>query len=122
MHRRYCKAYNIFISRHTKIGKGLYLSHSTCIVVNKHTVIGDNCNLSQFLNIGTNHDTPAIIGDEVYIGPHVCIVENVKIGDKATIGAGAVVINDIEANATAVGVPARIINHNNPGCYIQNKS
>lgn len=112
---------NVDIPTETEIGYGLYLGHFMCIVINPKTKIGNNCNISQFLNIGSNHDTPAEIGDNVYIGPHVCIVENVKIGNNATIGAGAIVTHDIPENATAVGCPALPINFNSPGRYIRNK-
>ena len=89
-----------------------------CMVVNGGTVIGNNVNLSQFLNIGTNHETPAIIGDNVYVGPHVSIIEDVKIGCNSSIGAGAVVTKDVPENATVAGVPAKVLNYNNPGRYI----
>ncbi len=105
----------------TKIGYGLCISHSICMVVNGGTIIGNNVNLSQFLNIGTNHDTPAIIGDNVYIGPQVSIIEDVRIGNNSTIGAGAVVTKDVPENATAAGVPAKVLNLNNPGRYIYNR-
>ena len=121
MYKRACLKANIDIPSTTKIGYGLYTGHNMCIVVNGGTIIGNNVNLSQFLNIGTNHSTPAIIGDNVYIGPHVCIVENVKIGNNASIGAGAVVTKDIPANSTAAGVPAKILNYNNPGKYINRR-
>jgi serine acetyltransferase len=49
------------------------------------------------------------IGDHVYIGCHTCILGPVTVGDRAKIGAGAVVISDVPAGATAVGVPARIV-------------
>ena len=78
-------------------------------MINGKTIIGDNCNISQFLTIGSNKETPAKIGNNVYIGPNVCLVENVMIGDNAKIGAGAVVVKDVPANATAVGNPARVI-------------
>lgn len=90
------------------------------MVVNGGTVIGNNVNLAQFLNIGTNHKTPAMIGDNVYIGPHVCLVEDVKIGNNSTIGAGAVVTKDVPQNATVAGVPAKVLNYDNPGRYIGN--
>lgn len=105
----------------TKIGYGLYIGHGICMVINGDTVIGNNVNLSQFLNIGTNHNTPAIIGDCVYIGPQVCIIEDVEIGNNSTIGAGAVVTKDIPEGATVAGVPARVLNHDNPGRYIGNR-
>lgn len=100
----------------TKIGYGLYIGHGMCMVINGGTIIGNNVNLSHFVSIGTNNCTPAIIGDNVYVGPNVSIVEDVRIGKNATIGAGAVVTKDILENGTAVGVPAHIVNNkgNNP--------
>lgn len=111
---------NIILPTQVKVGFGLYLGHAICMVINEETIIGNNVNLSQFLNIGTNNDTPAIIGDMVYIGPHVCIVEEVHVGSQASIGAGAVVVKDVARNATVVGVPAHEINKNNPGRFIKN--
>lgn len=108
----------IQISPSTKIGFGFYIGHEICMVINKGTIIGNNVNISQFLNIGTNHETPAFIGDNVWIGPQVSIVEDVKIGNNTSIGAGAVVVTDIPENATAVGVPAKVINYDNPGRYV----
>lgn len=96
----------------TRVGKGLYLGHGMCVVVHPKTIIGDNCNLSQFTTIGSNHNTPARIGNNVYIGPGVCIVEDVTIGDNAIIGAGAVVIKDVPPNCTVAGNPAKVISQN----------
>lgn len=104
----------------TKIGYGLYVGHGICMVIHGDTIIGNNVNLSQFLNIGTNHSAPAIIGNNVYIGPHVSIVEDVKICSNATIGAGAVVCKSIPENATAAGVPAKVLNYDHPCRYIKN--
>lgn len=111
----------IQIPRKTKIGYGLYIGHDGPIVVNETTIIGNNCNLSQFTTIGANEGNAAVIGDNTYIGPNVCIVENVQIGNNVTIGAGSVVTKDIPDNATAVGNYAKVINYNNPGRYIKDK-
>lgn len=108
-HRRLSRLYGIQIPPTTKIGKGFYIGHGTGIVVNPNTVIGDNCNISQNVTIGSTKRTPAEIGNNVYIGPNVCIVEHVIIGDNAKIGAGAVVIKDVPAGATCVGNPGRNI-------------
>ena len=111
----------IQLPRTTKVGYGLYIGHGGPIVINPTTVIGNNCNLSQFTTIGSNENHAAQIGNNTYIGPNVCIVENVTIGNNVTIGAGSVVTKDIPDNATAVGNYAKVINYNNPGRYINNR-
>ena len=95
------------------IGYGLYIGHGVGIVINSGTKIGNNVNISQFLSIGTNHDTPAVIGDNVYIGPNVSIVEDVIIGNNSIVGAGSVVVHDVQENSTVVGCPAKKIGENN---------
>lgn len=72
-----------------------------------------NFTISQFCTIGSNKGHAATIGDNVYIAPHCCIVEDVKIGDNSTIGAGSVVTHDVPKNAIVAGVPAKIINYKN---------
>ena len=109
------------ISPTMRIGYGFYVGHGMGMVIYGGTVIGNNVNLSQFLIIRTNHAKPAIIGDNVYIAPSVCIVEAVKIGNNATIGAGAVVVKDVPDNATVAGVPARVLNYDDPGRYVVNR-
>lgn len=111
---------NVDIPYTTKVGYGFYISHGLCIVIHPGTIIGNNVNLSQFLNVGTNHNTPAKIGNNVYVGPMVSIVEDVIVGSNSTIGAGAVVTKDIPPNSTGVGVPAKVINNHNSGRYIAN--
>lgn len=89
--------------------------------MNPTAKIGNNCNLSQFTTIGANEGKAAVIGDNVYIGPSVCLVENVIIGDNVTIGAGAVVVKDVPDDATVAGVPAKIISYKSPGRYINRR-
>lgn len=110
----------IQISKKQKIGYGLYIGHGGPVVINPSVVIGNNVNLSQFTSIGSNHGKAATIGDNVYIGPSVCIVEDVVIGNNVTIGAGSVVTKDIPDNATAAGNYAKVLNYDNPGRYICN--
>ena len=121
LHRKYTLKYGIQIPYNTKIGYGFYIGHGVGIVINGGTTIGNNVNVSQFLSIGTNKRTPATIGDNVYIGPNVCIVEDVKIGSNTIIAAGSVVVKDILDNSTAVGCPARVIGENKHPEYIHNR-
>ena len=55
------------------------------------------------------HARPITIGKEVWIGRGVTPLGGVNIGDGATVGANAVVIDDVPGGATAVGVPARLV-------------
>lgn len=121
-HRMYYLRYGLEITPDTLVGYGLYLSHGHGIIVNPSAIIGNNCNLSQFSTIGANGDEKAaIVGDNVYIGPNVCVVGNVVIGSLSTIGAGAVVVKDVSENITVAGVPAKEISHNKPGRFVNRR-
>ena len=121
LHNHYSIKYGMQIPVATKIGYGFYIGHGVGVVINRGTTIGNNVNISQFLSIGTNKHTPATIGDNVYIGPNVCIVEDVKIGSDTIIAAGAVVIRDIPQNSTAVGCPAKVVGENKHPEYVHNR-
>jgi serine O-acetyltransferase len=101
----------IIIPAEAKIGPGFYIGHYGGIVLNETTVIGANCNIAHGVTVGSNHGKAATIGDNVYIGPNVCIVEDVVIGNNVTIGAGSVVTRDIPDNVTVAGSPARVLRH-----------
>lgn len=113
--------YGIQISPKVKVGYGLYIGHGMSIVVNPTAVIGNNVNLSQFTTIGSNSGPAAIIGNNVYIGPNVCLIGNISVGNDVTIGASAVVTKNVPDNVTVAGVPAKIINQNNHKDYVHNK-
>ena len=108
----------ISVQRHTKIGYGLRIVHNGPIVINVSTSIGDNVDIYQYSTIGSMFMQDALIGNNVYIGPSVCIVENVKIGDGVTNGAGAVIVKDVEEGCTVAGNPAKVISHKEPGRLI----
>ena len=66
------------------------------------------CNCSAITNLKLP-DSIVTIGDDVWVGGNVTILPGVTIGDRAVIGAGAVVTEDIPADSVAVGAPARVI-------------
>lgn len=108
-YRLISRKFGLQINPKTRIGKGFYIYHGIGIIINGSAIIGENVSVSQFTTIGSIKGKAAEIGNNVYIGPGVCIVENVKIGNNVKIGAGTVVINNIPDNSTSVGNPNRII-------------
>ncbi|VTS15427.1 serine acetyltransferase [Streptococcus pseudoporcinus] len=108
-------------SYQTEIGYGLYIGHNGPIVINPSAVIGDNFTIMQFSTIGAEISHAARIGNNVYVGPNSCIVENIEIGHNVTLGAGSVVTKNIPDNATAVGNYAKVIHYNNPGQLVKRK-
>ena len=93
---------------------GVYFCHKGFgVVINPRTVFGNGVVVQHCVTIGEiGEDTP-VIGNDVYIGAKSTIIGGVKIGNKARIGAGAVVITDVPDGCTAVGVPAKIIKPKN---------
>lgn len=92
-----------------QLGGGLLIPHPNGIVIHPGAKIGPNCLLFQQVTIGTIHDGIPVIGAHVDIGAGAKILGPVTIGDNALIGANAVVLKDVPAGATAVGVPAHIL-------------
>ncbi|HHJ21096.1 MAG TPA: serine acetyltransferase [Gammaproteobacteria bacterium] len=96
-----------------RIGRDLHLVHSGNISVHPGAIIGDRCGIQQDVTIGTNPDrkgTP-VIGNDVYIGAGAKILGPVTIGDRSRIAANSLVIGDVPEDATAIGVPARVIRY-----------
>ncbi len=94
------------------IGKGLFIDHGMGVVIGETTVIGDYCLIYQNVTLGgtgkehgKRHPT---LGNHVLVGSGAKVLGPFKVGDNARIAAGAVVLNEIPANCTAVGVPAHI--------------
>jgi serine O-acetyltransferase len=119
---RYTIRYGIDISRDAHIGSGLYIGHFGGIFVNQGVVIGDNCNLSQGVTLGQlNRGEKAgcpTIGNNVYIAPGAKVIGRINVGDNASIGANAVVVNDVAPHTTVGGIPARSISGHGSEGYV----
>lgn len=96
------------IDMHTKIGKGVQLAHPYSTILNAEN-IGDNLYINHLVTVGEKNGKRPIIGNDVQLHAGSMIIGGITIGDNAIVGAGAVVIKDLPANAIAVGNPARII-------------
>ena len=99
-----------------KIGRGLFIDHGAGVVIGETAEIGDNCLLYQGATLGgtgkgkgKRHPT---LGNNVMVGCGAKVLGPFKVGDNAKIAANAVVLDAVPPNATAVGVPARIVRRN----------
>ncbi|WP_319409031.1 hypothetical protein [uncultured Desulfosarcina sp.] len=94
-----------------EIGPGLRIHHFGNIFIHPDVKIGAQCTLRHGVTIGNRIEggPVPVIGDSVDIGAYAQILGGIKIGSGAKIGAMSVVLNDVPAKATAVGIPARIL-------------
>lgn len=86
------------------------------LVLVKDVVVGKNCTIYQNVTIGKKkygfiENDNTVIGDNVTIYANASIIGTVHIGDNAVIGAGAVVLEDVPANAVVAGNPAKVIRY-----------
>ncbi|CCX38147.1 serine acetyltransferase [Clostridium sp. CAG:1013] len=96
-----------------QIGKGLFIDHGMGVVIGETTQIGDNCTLYQGVTLGgtgkdhgKRHPT---LGNNVLVGAGAKVLGPFTVGDNARVAAGAVVLDAVPEDATAVGVPARVV-------------
>ena len=95
------------------IGRRLVIDHGTGVVIGETAEIGDDVLIYQGVTLGgTGKDTGKrhpTIGNNVMISSGAKVLGPFKVGDNARIAAGAVVLEEVPANATVVGVPARVV-------------
>lgn len=106
-----CLIFSSEIALGAEVGGGLYVPHPYGIVVGQ-AKIGRNMRLLQNVTIGRkSSDDPRdpVFEDGVTISAGAVLLGAISIGEGATIGANAVVLKDVPAYATAIGIPARII-------------
>ena len=95
------------------IGRRVFIDHGMGVVIGETAVIGDDCTLYHGVtlggtswNKGKRHPT---LEQGVVIGAGAKVLGPIIIGKGAKIGSNAVVVKDVPENATAVGIPARIL-------------
>jgi serine O-acetyltransferase len=95
------------------IGTSVFLDHATGIIIGAHATIGDEVTILQNVTVGRKQSEPdraPKIGRGVLLSAGSSIIGDVRIGDFAKVGAGAVIEHDVPAGCTAVGIPARLTN------------
>lgn len=99
-----------------KIGSGVFIDHGEGVVIGETAEIGNNVVIYQGVTLGgtgkdkgKRHPT---IEDNVMISAGAKVLGPFTVGKNAKIGAGSIVLNEVPANATVVGVPGRVVKLN----------
>ncbi|AIY40056.1 Serine acetyltransferase [Collimonas arenae] len=107
--------FGLEIAARCEIGPGLYFPHTQGTVIGANK-IGDNATIYHNVTFGAREidldysvSSRPSIGDNVIIGAGAKILGPVTVGSNARVGANAVVVEDVPAGATVVGIPARIV-------------
>lgn len=95
------------------IGKGFFIDHGMGVVIGETAEIGDNCTLYHGVTLGgtswakeKRHPT---LGNNVVVGSGAKILGPFKVGDDSKIGSNSVVVKEVPAMATVVGIPGRVV-------------
>ena len=95
------------------IGRGVFIDHATGVVIGETAVVGDDVSMLHSVTLGgsgkEDGDRHPKIGDGVLISVGAKVLGNIRVGECAKIGGGSVVLTDVPAYSTAVGVPAKIV-------------
>src|SRR3984957_11894890 len=96
-----------------EIGKGVFIDHGMGVVIGETAEVGDGCTIYQGVTLGgtslshgKRHPT---LGRNVTVGVNATVLGAIVLGDNAKVGGGSVVVKDVPANGTVVGVPARVV-------------
>jgi serine O-acetyltransferase len=97
-----------------RIGKGLVIDHGTGVVIGETAIIGNDVLIYHGVTLGgrgtlSHEKRHPTICDNVIIGTGAKILGDIKMGKNARIGANAVVLINIPAGATAIGIPAKVV-------------
>jgi serine O-acetyltransferase len=95
------------------IGQRVFIDHGMGVVIGETAEVGDGCTIYQGVTLGgtslartKRHPT---LGKNVTVGANACVLGAITIGEGARVGSGSVVVRDVPANATVVGIPAHVV-------------
>jgi serine O-acetyltransferase len=107
---------NCVIGRGAEFGPGFVIVHSNGVVINGKARGGSKIHVEHQVTIGDNEAGQCgVLGSDIFVGAGAKIIGPVTVGDGARIGANAVVVHDVAANTTVVGVPARPVKRRSEG-------
>lgn len=100
-----------------QLGRRFFIDHGMGVVIGETAIVGDDCTIYHGVTLGgtswqkgKRHPT---LGNNVVIGAGAKVLGPINIGDGVRIGSNSVVVKNIGANSTVVGVPGRIVHRTN---------
>lgn len=110
---RNSQVFGVDIHPAARIGRGVMFDHATGIVIGETSVVEDNVSILQNVTLGgtgnESGDRHPKIRQGVMIGSGAKILGNIEVGRGSKVGAGSVVLKDVPAHVTVVGVPAKVV-------------
>ena len=96
-----------------QIGSGVFIDHGMGVVIGETAEIGNRCLLYQGVTLGgtgkvhgKRHPT---LGENVVVGAGANVLGAITVGSNTRIGAGSVLLRDVQADSTVVGIPGRVV-------------
>ena len=110
---RNSEVFSVDIHPGCMMGRGIMFDHATGIVIGETSVIEDNVSILQQVTLGgtgnEQGDRHPKIKSGVLISAGAKVLGNIIVGEGSKVGAGSVVLNDVDPHTTVVGVPARLV-------------
>lgn len=111
LQNRSSEQFGVDINPAAWVGHGIMLDHATGFVMGETAVLGNNCSILQGVTLGgtgaADEDRHPKVGNNVLIGAGASVLGNIKVGDRAKVAAGSVVLKDVPEQCTVAGVPAK---------------
>ena len=96
-----------------QIGRRVFIDHALGVVIGETAIVGDDVLIYQGVTLGGVHlqkvKRHPTIGNHVVIGGGAKVLGDIYIGNNSKIGANSVVVHDVAANSTALGIPAKVV-------------
>ena len=112
--------YNVDIHPAAQIGCGIMLDHASGVVIGETAVIEDDVSMLHGVTLGgtgkESGDRHPKVRKGVLIGANASIIGNLEIGEGAKVGAGSVVMKNVDPHVTVAGVPAKVVGTPNCDC------
>jgi serine O-acetyltransferase len=113
LQNRMSEVFAVDIHPAVPIGRGVFIDHATGVVIGETATIGNDVSILQNVTLGgtgkEHGDRHPKIGDGVLLSVGAKVLGNIRIGARAKVGAGSIVLKEVPPCATVAGIPARVI-------------